>query len=553
MTNWKEATIAPTPKPRPVQPQLIDTAPMQPRPRPTTTLDNAEQLQQQLIDDLNHGDGGMVQQMSMSSGAIQDNQQEPTSNAILNPVTLQDTSTTTTTITTTTTGSTTTTSTTTTPPEEPKGINVVIAALADATISESSPYTTYGKHPQLLVDGGDGVGVNGSGRDSRFDTLLKFDVSFLDTGLGLPVDHVTLRLYVKDGASHGGTFRTIRNTWWDESSINWENAPETNSDNGIVIGEAHNVVKDTWFELDVTRALQWVRHESGLTDPNATKMLSVRVSTPVKGVRAIYSSLDGDALLAPHLLVALKEGFVDDNVINTSSSTVAADTTTTTEMPVTVNEDGSGDLIVSDDSSPKSPSDGTQSTELPTPTTKDNVPSASLGYRQPGEALLLFATDDATIVKESPKTNLGQESNLLVSTRSAASGTALTHDILLQFDIEEFRRTVPQSVVLSMYVDSTCASAGLFTSTPGIKEWAEDEVTWETAPSLHDGSGGVVVGTFGEVQGGKWIGFDVVAAFSWVMVTSSTSVTFRITSEDGGSCEYGSIQGGKAPKMIIQF
>mmetsp|Transcript_2720 Transcript_2720/g.5873 ORF Transcript_2720/g.5873 Transcript_2720/m.5873 type:complete len:1151 (+) Transcript_2720:226-3678(+) len=394
----------------------------------------------------------------------------------------------------------------------PNEMTVVIAATADATLSESNPYKNYGSHPQLVVDGGGGMPVNGSGRDTHFDALIKFDVTFLDSGLGLPITKVLLRLYVTDGASFGGTFQTLANTWWDEHTVTWESAPS--GGNGIVIGVARNVVSGTWFELDVTGALNWARNDSGFSNPDSVKALSVRISSQNpenRGVRAIYSSLQGDKLLAPHLQIHLDASQIPTTTTaatSTSTSTSAATTTT----PNTVE--------VEDEPEPEALS--------------EQVP--------PNESVVLLATDDATISKSFPNDNFGLEQDITVSS---------SQDFIIRFDLQSLQHSVPKTAVLAMFAQDSCETAGVFTSTPGIKEWTEDSVTWYSSPSLRDGPNGALVGTFHDVTKGQWIGFDVISALSPAVMETAPSVTFRVTSFQESACTFGSIQSGKAPKLML--
>mmetsp|Transcript_26621 Transcript_26621/g.54297 ORF Transcript_26621/g.54297 Transcript_26621/m.54297 type:complete len:105 (-) Transcript_26621:63-377(-) len=102
-----------------------------------------------------------------------------------------------------------------------------------------------------------------------------------------------------------------------------------------------------------------------------------------------------------------------------------------------------------------------------------------------------------------------------------------------------------------MFAQDSCETAGVFTSTPGIKEWTEDSVTWYSSPSLRDGPNGALVGTFHDVTKGQWIGFDVISALSPAVMETAPSVTFRVTSFQESACTFGSIQSGKAPKLML--
>ena len=265
---------------------------------------------------------------------------------------------------------------------------------------------------------------------------------------------------------------------------------------GVIIGEAEGAPSGKWFELDVKGAIDWVWN----MDTNEEKFLSIRISSTHPD-RCIYSSLTGPPLDAPHLSV---------NVVKAKPEAVSSTAISPTVSPT-----------------------------LP--------PGPQPEYRIPGEALMLLATDDATIAKENPDTNLGMETTMMVND----NGT-FTHDILIRFDLTEMYQTTPKSAVLALYLEQSCDSAGVFTTTSREENWNENEVTWSNAPS-YDGTGGAMIGTFGSVEGGKWFGFDVYPAVSWIVVTTQSSLTFRVSSDNSKNCEYASIQGGKPPRLMLEF
>jgi hypothetical protein len=61
--------------------------------------------------------------------------------------------------------------------------------------------------------------------------------------------------------------------------------------------------------------------------------------------------------------------------------------------------------------------------------------------------------------------------------------------------------------------------------------------------------GGALIGSFGEVEGGKWSGLDVTSAFLDDAAFLYTAITFRGTSDNGHRCQFGSIQGGRPPSL----
>jgi len=385
---------------------------------------------------------------------------------------------------------------------------IAIQVEADATLSEGEPDKPYGLSPMLAVDGA-------GGESKHYDTLLKFDMSFMETGVSM--ENVLLRLFVKDGSGHCGTFKSMTNTWWAENSVTWNSL---NDDGGIVIGQAWDAKGGEWFEMDVTGVSNLIWNDD-LHERASEKYLGIRISSTIVN-RCLFSSSNGPPLLAPHLWITLKD--------EESSSIAAASSNSAENAPV------------------------------PSPSLSLSLTTTVLAHRVPGEALLLRATDDATISKKRPNLNLGEEASLVVD-----DDGSLIKDILIRFDITAAYKTIPKKAVLALYIEEKCESAGIFTTTSRYDadwielgdddHWHESEVTWSSAPSFDKGKygGGTMIGMFGSVEGRKWFGFDVISALSWDTVNEQNTLTFRVSSDNGKHCRYASIQGGKAAKLMLEF
>jgi hypothetical protein len=376
--------------------------------------------------------------------------------------------------------------------------------MADATVSQQDANKNYGSHPMLLVDGGM------SGPMSKYDSLLKFDLSFLESGVNF--EKIFLRIFVKDaGGSYCGRFETTQNPYWQEDSVTWMNAPTTST--GVNIGEAWNTISGEWFELEVTGALKWVM----LHDKQ--KLLSVRISSTVAR-RCIFASSNDDEGHIPHLFAR----FSKEDAGSTAGSAVASTSTATAATT----------------GSPPTP-----------PLAPPPSPPPAGARRQHGEALLLFPTDDATITKEDSS---GEGAGLTLAVKDDGS---LTQDALIKFDIRDFWKTLPRSGTLMLHLPQSCLSAGAFVTTSRHGDsWSEDTVTWATAPMFQLGGNGLgtQIGVFDDqLVGGKYVGFDVNAALSWDTVTYQESVTFRISSVNGHGCEFTSSEGEYPPKLVVQF
>jgi methionine-rich copper-binding protein CopC len=107
-------------------------------------------------------------------------------------------------------------------------------AVADAHVRSSNTGDNFGSESTLRVRGG----------DPEYRTYVGFQVS----GLSGSVSSATLRLYVTDGSSDGGSVYDV-STNWDEDDIDWDNAPSLRGD---PLDSATDVIAGTWVEYDVT-------------------------------------------------------------------------------------------------------------------------------------------------------------------------------------------------------------------------------------------------------------------------------------------------------------
>jgi len=115
----------------------------------------------------------------------------------------------------------------------------------DAYVRLSTPISNFGNVSTLRLrkTGGD-----------DFDSFLKFDV----TGLPGVVLRATLRLSIVNASTDGGAAYLVSNhfkdttTPWDESGLNWDNAPVIN---GAALSSAGALNNVTWAEFDVTAAI----------------------------------------------------------------------------------------------------------------------------------------------------------------------------------------------------------------------------------------------------------------------------------------------------------
>jgi hypothetical protein len=78
-------------------------------------------------------------------------------------------------------------------------------------------------------------------------TLMAFSVSGT---AGCPIAAAHLRLYNIDAAPRGGDFRPLADLSWNEQTVTWNTAPETDAQQPIT--SLNGVSKNLWYEVDVT-------------------------------------------------------------------------------------------------------------------------------------------------------------------------------------------------------------------------------------------------------------------------------------------------------------
>ena len=367
---------------------------------------------------------------------------------------------------------------------------IILPVVSDATISQERSTLNFGVNSALAVDGGN----SDTGVGVADGLGERFD-SLLKFDVGIidrsrPLESAILRIYALGGCTSGGTFTTMASSSWSQVTVTWDTAPPAD---GHTIGSLGEIKASQWYELDVLSALAWNDAHSGFSSDN---FMSIRVTSSASR-RCKYSTMESGGGKAPYMAIKY----------------------------------------------------------APTPQMNGNEydsysPKAS-GKIVPGQFILLRATDDSTIDASQTNTNAALDSSLKVAF-DASSRTIL--DFVLRFDLTEMSSTPPRSVVLTLFSEQNCASAGRFSTTNGEADWSEADVSWSTAPSYQQGSedGGTMIGTFGAVESGRWYGFDVTTAISRAIEARKGAVTFRVSAGDG-SCQFSSIQSGRDPKLMVAF
>jgi hypothetical protein len=152
---------------------------------------------------------------------------------------------------------------------------LILQAVQDATISKQRPDANFGSHAALAVD----AGIQGN--NEKFDSLLQFDLSSLDSVQD--VDSITLQLYSM-GNCEGSAIYTTYMSSWDQETVTWDSFPSRIIDR---VGSLGLVTMHQWYDVDVTSALTANRLDTMGSD----KFITLRIDTEKNG-RCMYAAID---------------------------------------------------------------------------------------------------------------------------------------------------------------------------------------------------------------------------------------------------------------------
>ena len=181
---------------------------------------------------------------------------------------------------------------------------VTFTPVADAYVESSSATTNYGVGSTMRIDGSPEV-----------RSYLRFDVHGLTAGT---VSKATLSIYANSASTIGFSARQVADTSWQESQLNFNNAPELGAQISLSAGYAAG----TWVNLDVTSYI----------NDNGTYSLALTTATATASSLAARES----GANAPKLLVETTQASTPTQVGATSAPTAkptAAPTTAPTTKP----------------------------------------------------------------------------------------------------------------------------------------------------------------------------------------------------------------------------
>ena len=359
----------------------------------------------------------------------------------------------------------------------------------DATISKQRPNLNFGDHQALAVDGGDPSTTIGDSNGETFDSLLKFDVSLIDSSRA--VESLVLKLYAIEGCKSGGTFYTTSSTSWESNTITWQSAPAAD---GEWLASLSTIPTSQWIEVDITKALAWHDAASAFVEP----YISIRIESN-ENSRCLYSSMESGDSVSPRMVVK----YVEQAIVKMSESYQSEEAIPSLSPPVI------------------------------------------------GDFILLKATDDATVVGSRPSNNFGSEPNLLIAFDSYTRDIfdSLIRFDLTELVSTPARTAVlslfSESECVSAGTFTTTSGSSEWSE--DTVTWSNAPMH---EPGTQDGTS---LGIFGAVQAHEWNAFNVLPAINNAVKQGKNSVTFRISSGNLNPCQFTSRNGGRAPKLMVAF
>ena len=380
----------------------------------------------------------------------------------------------------------------------------------DSFANSASPTKNYGTYDYLRALAG----------SSEYRPYLSFNVS----GLGGPVARAVLRLFVTDASTKGGDWYAVDPSW-NESGLNWNNAPPIG---GALLSSVGAVSANTWVEVDVTPAIAGNGSYSFAALTTSTNTLK-------------YSSKEG--LNPPQLVITPG---------NSSAPPVAAFTASTTSGAAPL------DVSFTDASTANATSwawdfgdGGTANGQNPSHT-----------FNQVGSFVVTLTAGNAngstsatkTITTTAPTSN-GTFPAAMDSIVSAGSPTKNygSYDYIrgllsppdeyrpyVSFNVSGLSGTVTRAVI-RLYVTDGSDKGGAWYPVDA-SAWTESGLIWNNAPPLT----GTPVANIGAVAAGTWIEIDVTA-----IVTGNGSYSFGATTTSANSVRYSSKEGANPPQLVV--
>jgi PKD repeat protein len=354
---------------------------------------------------------------------------------------------------------------------------LVLSPVADAQVGSSNPTANYGSLTSLKIREG-----TGDATSPNYRTYMKFVVA----GLGGPVTAATLRLYVTDPSTDGGSIYAT-DAGWSEGTITYANAPAIG---GTPVGAAGAVALGTYVDVAIAPSA---------VAGDGTYSFALKSA---KTDSAIYVSREGAQ--PPQLVLTVGAAppppappVADFSASPTSGpaplTTSFADrsTGTPTAWSWDFGDPGSGAANTSPLQNPSHTyaASGTYTVSMTASNslganTKTASGLISVSAPPPPPASLTFGpTDDAYVSSSSPAKNYGANTSLRVREGTGASNSPIYRSYL-RFNVSGVGAPVTSAKLRLFTTDASVDGGGVYAVDAS---WTERGITFANAPPLPAG------------------------------------------------------------------
>ena len=383
-------------------------------------------------------------------------------------------------------------------------------ALKDAFVNPASATKNYGGYDYLRALAG----------STQYRPYVAFNVS----GLSGPVARAVIRLFVTDASDKGGDWYAV-NPSWNETGLNWNNAPQPG---GALLSSLGAVTANTWVEIDVTPAIAGngtysfaalttstnsLRYSSkeGANPPQLVITPGAGSTPPIAGFTA--SPTSGAA--------PLTVAFTDASTANTTSwAWDFGDGGTSNQQNPTHTFNGVGSFLV------RLTASNAQGGNSITTTITTSAPTSNGTYP---------VTKDSIVSAGSPTKNYGAYDYI-----RGLLNPPDQYRPYVSFDVSGVGGTITRAVIRLFVTDGSDNGGAWYRVDPAA--WSETALNWNNAPPLT----GTPVASVGTVSAGNWIEVDVTS-----VVTGNGSYSFGAISTSSNSVRFSSKEGANPPQLVL--
>jgi len=420
---------------------------------------------------------------------------------------------------------------------------------ADARVVETSPATNYGTSTNLQADGGTG---------SAQTSYIRFNPS----GINGTIENVKLRVFCTTNGTSNGPAAYLADSSWIESGaggITWNTQPALLSgavDNQGAIGT------NSWVEYDVTSfvAANGTYTFALVADGTDGVTFSSREGATPPQLAVTLSGNTPTASVTPPPTETASQTHTPSATLTSTNSPVATNTptltSTPTELPTATGTPTFTSTPTDSLEATATPTFTASPTDLPTATspstftpTPTNLPTATstatlapAPTATPASSITITYTTEADtrVSQNSPSTNYGSQSNLLINGADGAAQIGL-----IRFTVSGTGGSI-QNVKLRVFCTSNGTSDGP-AAYLAENDWIEKGtggVTWNTQPALLSG----VLDNKEAIGTNSWVEYEVTA-----LISGDGTYTFALVGDGTDGVTFSSREGTDPPQLVVTF